>query len=137
MLNLLVSVALALIAGLPAEAQAGVMPNPDDAAGCIATNPTGGDIRVLTCAVTSSRMHRVTVNFGGGHDDTSASLRVTLDGRPADCDAGSKASLFGEDGDVSLHCRIRVGSDADVQHTLVVTVLWSHAQYRDFVFSAE
>ena len=137
MLNLLVPAALALIASLPVGAQAGVMPKPDDAAGCIASNPTGGDIRVLTCAMASSRTHHLTVNFGGGHDDTSASLSVTVDGRPADCDAGSKTSLFGEDGDVSLHCRIRVGSDVDARHTLVVTVLWSHAQYRNFVFSAE
>lgn len=108
-----------------------------DAVACIADNPTGGDIRIVTCTMPAARVHRFTVDFSGGHDDTSASISATLDGQPKACEDGSKTSLFGEDGDVSLNCRIHAADRAIAMHTLVVTVLWSHAQYRDFVFAAE
>ena len=137
MLKFLVSVALAVSGDAPHAAQADAAPRPGDVAACSPSNPTGGDIRVVTCTLPGGRPHRLTVNFVGGHDDTSASLSATLDGQPANCDAGSKTSLFGEDGDVSLHCRITAASGAVAEHALVVTVLWSHAQYRDFVFVAE
>jgi hypothetical protein len=104
---------------------------------CTSSNATGGDIRVVTCTLAGPGAWRFLANFGGGHDDTSASLTVTLDGRPAACDAGSKTSLFGEDGDVGLACRIAAAPDAAAPRTLVVTVLWSHAQYRDFRLVAD
>ena len=133
MLKFLLPVAVALSAPLAAASD----PSPAGAAACSETNPSGGDIRVVTCRFPAGRAHRFTARFGGGHDDTSASLAATLDGQATDCDAGSKMRLFAEDGDVSLHCRVTAAGTAGGAHTLVVTVLWSHAQYRDFVFSAE
>jgi hypothetical protein len=133
MLKFLLPVAIALSAPLAAAADS----TPAGAAACSETNPSGGDIRVVTCRFPAGRTHRFTARFGGGHDDTSASLAATLDGRATDCDVDSKMRLFSEDGDVSLHCRVTAGGDAAGVHTLVVTVLWSHAQYRDFVFATE
>ena len=132
MLKFLLSVALALSAPLAVAAGS----TPADAPACTETNPSGGDIRVVTCRFPAGP-HRFTARFGGGHDDTSASLGATLDGQATDCDAGSKMRLFAEDGDVSLHCRVTAAGDAASVHTLVVTVLWSHAQFRDFAFAAE
>ncbi|MEP6501788.1 MAG: hypothetical protein ABJD97_00530 [Betaproteobacteria bacterium] len=136
MLKFLLPAALVLSV-FPVLAEQSAAPLAPTAGACTSTNPTGGDIRVVTCTLPARRMHRFTVNFAGGHDDTSASLAATLDGQPATCDADSKTSLFGEDGDVSLQCRIAAAGGADTPHALVVTVLWSHAQYRDFVFAAE
>ena len=137
MLKFLLPAAVAL-ATLPACAAAGAPePTPVAAPGCTEVNPSGGDIRVVTCRFPAGHPHRLTARFGGGHDDTSASLAATLDGESTPCDTGSKMSLFGEDGDVSLHCRIAAPGDASRVHVLVVTVLWSHAQYRDVVFAME
>jgi hypothetical protein len=120
-----------------AAAPGDVAPASADPAPCTASNPTGGDIRIVTCTLPAGRPHRFSARFGGGHDDTSASLSATLDGQPTTCDADSKMRLFGEDGDVALHCRITAAGDAAALHTLVVTVFWSHAQYRDFAFHPE
>jgi len=128
--------ALACSLGSVSAAQAGDEAAPDLAPACTERNPTGGDIRIVSCTLPPGRAHRLTFRFGGGHDDTSASLDARLDGQPTKCDAGSKTSLFGEDGDVSLHCGIAAG-DGTAPRTLVVTVLWSHAQYRDFLVAAE
>ena len=121
-----------LLARAPADA-----PATDPVATCREVNPSGGDIRVLTCRLPAGRAHRLAVNFGGGHDDTSASMSATLDGLATECEPGSKLRLFGEDGDVSLHCRIGADATPAAPRTLVVTVLWSHAQYRDFALTAE
>jgi hypothetical protein len=137
MLKFLVPAALGLFILPTLAAPAAPRPEPSDAVACVPSNPTGGDIRIVTCRLPANRGHRLTVNFGGGHDDTSASISATLDGQPTQCGAGSKTSLFAEDGDVSLSCRIDAAGDAVAVQTLVVTVLWSHAQYRDFVVVAE
>ena len=104
---------------------------------CTSSNATGGDIRVITCTLGAGKPHRFTARFSGGHDDTSATLAAELDGQATGCDPDSKMRLFGEDGNVSLHCRIHAGGDPAVAHVLVVTVLWSHAQYVDFAFGAD
>ena len=129
------AVTLASLPACAAPAESG--PAPIAAPECSAVNPSGGDIRVVTCRFPAGRPHRFTARFGGGHDDTSASLTASLDGQATECDADSKMRLFGEDGDVSLYCRVTAGGAAQVAHVLVVTVLWSHAQYRDFVLVAE
>ena len=120
--------ALPALAATPAAASA-----PATATGCSETNPYGGDMRVITCTLPAGQARTLTARFGGGHDDTAASLTATLDGQSTDCDAGSKMKLFGEDGDVSLHCRIAA---ATTPRTLVVTVLFTHAWYRDYLFAA-
>jgi len=137
MLKSLIPVVMALTV-LPCVAQtAASRPEPASAEPCTISKATGGDIRVVTCALAAGRSYRLTARFSGGHDDTSASLTARLDGRPVDCEAGSKVSLFGEDGDVELYCRVSAARDTDATRTLVTTVLWSHAQYRDVILSAE
>jgi len=124
--------------GLPCSAaQAGPPSHPSGENPCSVSVATGGDIRVATCTVAAGGVYRLRFRFGGGHDDTSASLSATLDGQPFECAADSKTRLFGEDGDIALDCRADVLGDAGVARTLTVTVLWSHAQYRDFAFSRE
>lgn len=95
----------------------------------------GGDHRDFQCplhASATTRSYRFKANFSGGHDDTSAKMTATLDGLPLACENGSKTSLFGEDGDVSLECRFSIAEGAGNKHVLGVTLLWSHAQYTDF-----
>jgi hypothetical protein len=93
---------------------------------------SGGDFVEFTCplaATGAAKVWRFKADFSGGHDDTSASMSMTLDGAPLACEAGSKTRLFGEDGDVSLICRFRTGAASGGRSTLVVALLWSHAQY--------
>ncbi len=103
-------------AALPCEAQA-----------------SPGDLRNFSCplkAATTSRRYRFKADFSGGHDDTMASMALSLDGAPLACDEGSKTSLMGEDGDVSLECRFSVPQSGG-SPVLKVVVKWSHAQYTD------
>ncbi len=92
-----------------------------------------GDLRNIACplkASTTPRRYRFKADFSGGHDDTMASMALSLDGAPLACDEGSKTSLMGEDGDVSLECRFSVPQAAGAP-VLKVVVKWSHAQYTD------
>ena len=137
MLKSLIPAVMALNA-LPCLAQtAASRPGPASAEPCVISSATGGDVRVVTCTLAAGRAYRLTARFRGGHDDTSASLTTRLDDRAVDCEPGSKVSLFGEDGDVELYCRVSAARDPDATRTLVATVLWSHAQYRDVILSAE
>jgi hypothetical protein len=100
-----------------------------------ASRETGGDNREITCPLTISKVDQrfhFKANFAGSHDDTTASMVVTLDGLPLACDAGSKTSLMGEDGEVSLDCRFRTKREAGTKTSLTVVVTWRHAQYLDF-----
>ena len=94
------------------------------------------DSRTITCVIEgtdTSQRYRLQANFTGGHDDTKASLVASLDGSPFACAPGSKTSLFGEDGEVSLWCDV-ASLPAGRQSALQVTVTWGHAQYADFSF---
>ncbi len=98
---------------------------------CTAESP-GGDFIQFSCplpARSGAQRWRFKAEFSGGHDDTSASMTVTLDGSPFTCAAGSKTKLFGEDGKVSLVCHIRVTSPSTTRQVIGVALLWSHAQY--------
>jgi hypothetical protein len=106
---------------------------------CSSTS-TGGDLRAFTCplgATGTLQRFRFKANFSGGHDDTMASLTATLNGAPFACDAGSKTRLMGEDGEVSLECRISIQEKAGTQHVLGIVLLWSHAQYTDVELVSE
>ena len=98
---------------------------------CESQSP-GGDFVQFSCPlpVRGIEQHwRFEAHFAGGHDDTSASMALTLGDAPLDCEEGSKTRLFAEDGDVSLVCRFRVRSSAGARPVLGVALLWSHAQY--------
>jgi hypothetical protein len=91
-----------------------------------------GDSREIKCAVIGTgvaKPYRFVVTFQGGHDDTRASFKAFEDGQPLVCDKGSKPSLFGEDGEVSLYCNFSLRHDAGSRHAVSFSVLWSHAQY--------
>jgi hypothetical protein len=105
---------------------------------CEAQTP-GGDLRSITCplnAAAAPRRLRFKVDFSGGHDDTMASMTLSLDGQALACEPGSKTQLMGEDGDVSLECRFSVPAGADTRRVLRASVKWSHAQYTDFDLAA-
>lgn len=96
-----------------------------------------GDVRDFTCALDASgAAHRYLfkANFAGSHDDTTASMTASLNGSPLVCEEGSKISLMGEDGDVSLECKFSLAQQAGTKHLLRVTLKWHHAQYVDFEF---
>jgi hypothetical protein len=100
----------------------------------------GGDHWDVKCPLNASgtaQHFRFKVNFSGGHDDTKANMAPTLDGSPLECEKGSKTSLFGEDGDVSLECRFSITEKAGTQRVFGVTILWSHAQFTDFGLAAD
>ena len=84
-----------------------------------------------------ARRFRFRASFSGGHDDTMASMTPMLGGTPLPCDEGSKTSLVGEDGDVSLECRFRMAHTPGTPPVLHVRLQWSHAQYTDFELVAE
>ena len=75
---------------------------------------------------------RFTANFSGSHDDTTASMEVTFNGSPLACEDGSKTSLAGEDGDVSLECRFSVAEKPEAKQILMVALRWRHAEYTSF-----
>jgi len=81
--------------------------------------------------------YRFLARFTGGHDDTVASLEAALDGGPDACGPGSKTYLVGEDGDVSLHCRIAPADRAGAPRVLRVVVRWSHAEFIGFEWLRE
>jgi hypothetical protein len=92
----------------------------------------GGDFVQFSCPLptrATAQRWRFKADFSGGHDDTSASMTLTLDEAPLECATGSKTRLFGEDGDVSLVCHFRVPGASGTRPTLGVALLWSHAQY--------
>lgn len=89
------------------------------------------DSQVVTCpidATATGRPLRFTAVFGGSHDDTRIQLDARLDGEPLACDAGSKTSLFAEDGIVGLDCGFRVAPRSDGA-TLEVSLTVHHAQF--------
>lgn len=104
-----------------------------------AAQTEGGDLINFTCPLVASgasQLYRLRADFDGSHDDTSASLKATLDGAPLECDVGSKLESAGEDGNVRLECRFRVSDKKGATRLLAITLLWSHAQLvgTEFVF---
>ena len=96
-------------------------------------------LREVECVVPPEkdlRRWRFQAHFSGGHDDTEASMTLTLDGRALTCDPGSKTSLMGEDGEVSLECRFTADALATRPRKLVATVKFHHAEYTGADLSA-
>lgn len=121
---------IVVVAGLFLPAEAAGSPG-KGALACSFQTP-GGDLRVFTCpfeGTGTTQAYRFSARFSGGHDDTSASMSLTLNGSPQLCETGSKTHLFGEDGDVSLECRVQIKEKDGTKLVLGVTLLWSHAQY--------
>ena len=109
------------------------------AAACVETDRMM-DWREITCAVpagASPRRFSFRAMFTGGHDDTSASIAPALDGRPFAGGAGSKLSLLGEDGQVSVFCQFDRSAIPAAGAKLKVLIKWSHAEFADYEFSAE
>src|SRR5262245_32334065 len=108
-LSLVLSLNLApVLVGTPSTAQA------QASSACYSQSP-GGDARTFTCPLSvpdGTRHFRFTAAFSGGHDDTMASMTLTLDGAPLACAPGSKTSLMGEDGDVGLECKFSIAGNA-------------------------
>ena len=125
-----------LVSGPPSRATAA---KSDVAPQCHAT-PGLGEAMDYTCLLTLSRpgQHFVfRATFDGGHDDTMASFAAQLDGTPIECNAGSKTSLMGGDGTVSLDCRVSpVGAVGSVHH-LDIALAWTHAQYARYDISGD
>ena len=82
----------------------------------------------LADAIAPQRMH-IKVHLTGSHDDTTASMEVTDGEAPIACDADSKTSTEGEDGDVTLDCRFAAPGRPGAATVLRVSAKWFHAQY--------
>jgi hypothetical protein len=105
---------------------------------CESQRPQYGDTMQVQCVLRASdtpRKFRFEVRFLGGHDDTRASLNATLNGQPLTCEEGSRPLIEGlpdeQWGEVSIHCQF---SSPGAQE-LKVDVVWSHAQYSEFVLA--
>ena len=126
-------VALLLAAAEPGSTMAQGKPS------CEMTGP-GYDSHDIKCSLHgtgATQRLRFKANFSGSHDDTMASMTVTLDGAPLACDKGSKTSLMGEDGEVSLECRFSISEKAGTNKVLDATVSWRHAQFKDFELGSD
>ncbi len=92
----------------------------------------GRDKLTVVCALDAGaapqRFH-IKIHLTGSHDDTTASIEVALDDAPVVCDAGSKSSTEGEDGDVTLDCRITAPGGPGAATVLRASAKWFHAQY--------
>ena len=122
----------ALVALAPA-----VSADPDAALRCESTAAGRDKLDVACWLPTTAKRHRFTAHFSGSHDDTRLSMIVTLDGAPLACEPGSKTSLEGEDGDVSLQCLVPATAQASPTRALRVRLSWWHALYTHFELSAE
>ncbi len=90
----------------------------------------GWDWREYRCPLLADgkeKSLRFKADFSGVHDDTKASINLTLDAVPVTCIQGSKTNLFGEDGD-SLECRLVVPVLAGGKQVLGVAIKFHHAQ---------
>jgi len=95
------------------------------------------DSREVECSLNPSpdlRRYVLRVNFSGGHDDTMAKMAPVLNGVALNCEDGSKTSLMGEDGDVSLLCFFSARGGPKTSN-LVAAFTWSHAQYVSYSFA--
>ena len=98
------------------------------------------DWREITCTLpagTVPKRFSFRAMFTGGHDDTSASIAPELDGQPFACGEGSKLRLFGEDGNVSVHCQFDRSTLPAAGAKLKVLIKWNHAEFADYEFSGE
>ncbi|MFN0300048.1 MAG: hypothetical protein ACKVQU_06805 [Burkholderiales bacterium] len=75
---------------------------------------------------------RFKAHFSGSHDDTTARMEAIVDGMPVACEDGSKTNTEGEDGDVSLECRLSVKALPGAQQGLRIKLRWHHAEYTGF-----
>lgn len=101
---------------------------------CSVSSPTL-DSREVQCQFPKSaftRKFKFQANFSGGHDDTKARIEPFIDNAPLSCDEGSKKSLFGEDGDVSLWCTFSIADHPHSNGVFKVTVRWNHAEYTNY-----
>jgi hypothetical protein len=99
-----------------------------------------GDSRDITCVVAGTAADQrlvFRVKFLGSHDDTILSMTASLDGKPLDCDPGSRMSSRFEDGDISLECRFQVKAGAAAKQVLQMRVVWTHAQYAEHELTAQ
>lgn len=91
----------------------------------------GRDKLTVVCALDPAAPQRVhiKVHLTGSHDDTTASMDVAIGDAPVACDAGSKTSTEGEDGDVTLDCRFTASGRQGAATVLRASAKWFHAQY--------
>jgi hypothetical protein len=91
----------------------------------------GHDKLTVVCALDAAAPQRIhiKVHLTGSHDDTTASMEVAIGATPVVCDAGSKTSTEGEDGDVTLECRITAPGGQGAATILRASAKWFHAQY--------
>lgn len=94
----------------------------------------GRDQLVVVCHIDPSEVRRVRVriHLTGSHDDTTASIEVAIGDAPVVCDAGSKTSTEGEDGDVTLDCHFTASGRSGAATMLRASARWFHAQYIGF-----
>ncbi|RZI60851.1 MAG: hypothetical protein EOP37_10205 [Rubrivivax sp.] len=121
-----------------AQAPAAARPGTSLKAASCAETDRMMDWREITCTVPSGvapKRFSFRAMLTGGHDDTSASIAPELDGRPFACGEGSKLSLFGEDGNVSVFCQFDRSALPAAGAKLKVLIKWSHAEFADYEFS--
>lgn len=96
---------------------------------------TGGQGMTVQCRLPpGAQQYRFVAHFSGGHDDTKAVLRPSLDGTPLACDSGSKTRLFAEEGEVSLDCSFSTPPSGEAAR-FDVLLTWSCADYERAVLT--
>jgi hypothetical protein len=93
---------------------------------------SGENGATFACPLTGlpPQRYRFVARFGGVHDDTMATMKVTLDGDRLECEPGSKTGFDGEEsGEIALECRLVIDARSNAKPLLQVALTWYHAQY--------
>jgi hypothetical protein len=127
-------VAAVLMTATAAATPLSVTPGPSAAQRLQACEPPtfGRDRLTMVCMLDGTAAPQalhIKVHFTGSHDDTTASLDVAIGDAAVACDAGSKTSTEGEDGDVTLDCRFTASGKPGAALVLRASAKWFHAQY--------
>jgi hypothetical protein len=111
-----------------------LMAAPTSHAACTVQEPTDQSRRVL-CTIDDGanlRFIRLEARFDGFHDDSLATLSLELDGTELPCSAQDRVELSGESGDegeVTLFCRVRVVPSEGRPRALAVLLRFRHAEF--------
>jgi hypothetical protein len=97
--------------------------------------PTGYGAAELACTVDAAEPPgplRLSVRFGGVHDDSQAGMAASVDAGPLACSVGSTTRIAGEQDGDTLVCRFTLDpQQRDARHILV-HLLWFHAEPQAF-----
>lgn len=121
----MVGALVGLLVGIPLGGATCVVQAQTHQAGTVlCTIPEDADVRSV----------RLEVRFGGFHDDSLVDMALRVDGETVRCGPDDRVELSGESGDegeVTLFCRVPVASSEGRHHQLSALLRFRHAELAD------